>query len=130
MVLIDTSAWVEFLRTRESVLSNTVKKLIEANTACLTNLIRVEILSGAKNDKDFQRLDLTLASLHLLTEPLNFWDMIAHYRYRLARKGLQISIPDLSIALLASIYKCDLLTSDKAFHLIKKVLPLRFHERT
>lgn len=45
-ILIDTSAWVEFLRGRRSVLADLVDSLLERDAAVLCGMVELELLQG------------------------------------------------------------------------------------
>ena len=46
MILVDTSAWIEFLRDTGSTVCNRVEVLIESEIA-ICDAIRMEVLAGA-----------------------------------------------------------------------------------
>jgi predicted nucleic acid-binding protein len=125
LVLVDTSVWIDFLKKGRTPDGGRLETLIKTDSACLTPLIRAEILSGARNEKDYQTLSSTLSAVKMLTEPKDLWDRIARIRYTLARRGFQVSVPDLSIALYAEFHRCPVFTTDKAFKTIAKVVSIK-----
>lgn len=57
MILVDTSAWIDFLRGVNSDQRRALHRLIEEEEdICLTGIILTEILQGVKNDPDYRRL--------------------------------------------------------------------------
>jgi hypothetical protein len=54
LVLVDTCAWIDFLRYQEGELGNQVAVLIENNQAIITGVIITELLQGVKNEKQQQ----------------------------------------------------------------------------
>lgn len=55
MILVDTSAWIDFFRGDKSAHRETLHRLIEAEEdIAVTEIIVTEILQGIKSDKDFQ----------------------------------------------------------------------------
>ena len=58
MILIDTSAWVEFLRDTGSVVCNRVDSLLDSEIATC-HPVRMEVLAGARDERhlhDLRRL--------------------------------------------------------------------------
>lgn len=126
LVLADTSVWIDFLCGAKSHESGVLSELLEQDRVCIAAIIRAEILSGARDSKQFDMLKDRVSALPLLGEPPEFWDSVAFYRFTLARKGVQVSLTDLAIAYLAHFHHCPLLTRDKEFKHIAQALPLKF----
>ena len=126
-VLVDTSVWIDFLRSGKSSEADVLERLARAGQLCITEIIRVELLSGARNEPEYRELEDRLANVPLLGAPPGFWNQVAYARFRLARMGFQASIPDVCIAVLARAYGCSLLTLDRQFNFIKKAVPLKFY---
>lgn len=125
LILVDTSVWIDFLAKGTSASSHLLEESIKTDSVCMTPLIRAEILSGARNDKEYNLLASTLSGVKILSEPGEFWDRLARYHYLLSRRGFQVLIPDLSIAIYAHFHGCPLLTADKAFRKIAQVVPIK-----
>ena len=80
MILIDTSAWVEFLRNTGSATCNRVDALLGGEIA-VCDAIRMEVLSGARDERHLQALRRLLAlAIVLPTEPAHYDDAAALYR--------------------------------------------------
>ncbi|MCZ6772194.1 MAG: PIN domain nuclease [Proteobacteria bacterium] len=80
MILIDTSAWVEFLRNTGSPACQRVDELLSAEIA-ICDAIRMEVLAGARNEQHLQQLRRLLARASVLaTEPLDYDAAAALYR--------------------------------------------------
>ena len=60
MILVDTSAWVEFLRDTGSPTCVRVDELLEADIATC-HPIRMEVLAGARDDRQLNELRRLLA---------------------------------------------------------------------
>jgi predicted nucleic acid-binding protein len=64
MFLIDSSLWIEYFRPKGSKkIKEMVKDILQKEEAVSCGIIAVEILRGAKNEKDFQSLQDALMSL-------------------------------------------------------------------
>lgn len=80
MILIDTSAWIEFLRDTGSPSCNRVDTLLGEEIASC-DAIRMEVLAGARNEQHLQQLRRLLARATVLpTEPIDFENAAALYR--------------------------------------------------
>lgn len=80
MILIDTSAWVEFLRDTGSPACQRVDELLAGDIATC-DAIRMEVLSGARDEQHLQQLRRLLArGTNLPTEPEDYEIAAALYR--------------------------------------------------
>ena len=55
MILIDTSAWIEFLRDTRSDVCEAVDRLLEADI-CITDPVLMEVLAGARDERHVEQL--------------------------------------------------------------------------
>ena len=86
MVLIDASAWVEFLRDTGSTVCRCVDELLDAEIA-VCDTIRMEVLAGARDELHLQALRRLLARATVLpTDPARFEEAAALFR-RCRREG-------------------------------------------
>lgn len=60
MILVDTSAWVEFLRDTDSPVCRRVDALLEADVATC-DPVRMEVLAGARDERHLHDLRRLLA---------------------------------------------------------------------
>jgi predicted nucleic acid-binding protein len=80
MILIDTSAWVEFLRDTGSFTCVRVDELL-ADEIATCHPVRMEVLAGARSDRHLRDLRGLLARASLLpTLPTDYEDAAALYR--------------------------------------------------
>ena len=80
MILVDTSAWIEFLRDTGSSVCNRVEELIGSEFA-VCDPIRMEVLAGARNERHLRSLRGLLARATLLpTAPADYDEAAALYR--------------------------------------------------
>jgi len=121
-ILIDTSYWIEFLNNKNSQEFFVVQKILEYNQVYTCDIIITEILSGAKNEKEYNYLNFCFSSLEKLEIKQKIWDKLPYYRFLLRKKGFLIAIPDLLIAILSAEYNIPLLTRDKHFKQIQGIV--------
>src|SRR5207302_8498997 len=122
-VLVDSSVWIDYFRGEPKSLRR-LDPLIAEGRAALAGPIYAEVVSGARQRSVFDRLALLLGSLDWLESPPSPWEQIAEARFNLARQGAQVHLVDLWIALTALHGRHALLTRDRDFSLIARVLPL------
>jgi hypothetical protein len=81
VILIDTSAWVEFLRDTGSHVCNRVDALL-AEEIATCDPIRMEVLAGARDERHVRRLRRLLARAAALpTEPGDYERAASIYRH-------------------------------------------------
>jgi hypothetical protein len=122
MILIDTCIWLDYLNKNKSKETDILDLFLEENKICITDIIKSEIISGAKNENEYFKLYDLLSNLPKLEPNYNFWDKLSYTRFQLQKQGYSIAIPDLMIAMLAYQHKTPLFTKDKHFKQIQKIL--------
>lgn len=128
MILVDSSAWVEFLRATGSPAHLQVRSALRGGTdlAC-TDVIVMEILAGARDDADRDRLRRLLYGLEFLPVegPADYEN--AAELYRLCRRGGETprKLSDCLIAAVAIRSDAELLCEDADFLAIARHAPLR-----
>lgn len=124
MILIDTSAWIEFLRPGgESKVKSLVKDHLLEGRAAFTCPVMFELVLGARpSEMQDLRMALDLAERIIVTPA--HWDHAAGLGAALRGKGLNFPALDLVIAAVAFNEGWNLLTTDSHFTRIRdEVLP-------
>ena len=125
MILIDTSAWVEFLRDTGSPVCERVDELLDQDISTC-DPVRMEILAGARDETHLVDLRRLLArGTHLPTEPTDVEDAAA--LYRTCRRGGETvrRLIDCLIAAVALRADVPILHSDGDFVTLARYTPLR-----
>jgi predicted nucleic acid-binding protein len=118
MFLIDSSAWIEYLRPKGSQKAKQkVREILQREEAACCGIIIVEILRGARNEKDFQSLNDPLRSLPQIPIDDSVIERASRWGFLLGRKGKIVSTTDLIIAS-AAYKKARLIHIDGDFELI------------
>lgn len=128
MTLIDTSAWIEFLRGEphgDRTTRSHVRGLL-AGGAALTEPVVMEILSGARSHHHEAQLRALLGSASLLPVRAEDWADAA-LLYRLCRvNGRTVrSMVDCLIAAVAVRHDVPVLARDRDFEALAEHTPLR-----
>ena len=118
MILVDTSAWVEFFRGREPI-ANTVDDLLANNEVALCGPVLTELRRGLRTSERRRVLPL-LAACHLLSQPPALWEEAGELGFVLARRGATVKSMDLLIAVYALSHSIALLTNDGDFTVLQK----------
>lgn len=125
MILIDTSAWIEFLRNTQSSVCERVDTLLESRIATC-DAVRMEVLAGARDQEHLEQLRRLLARATLLpTESIDFDTAAAVYR-SCRRQGKTVrKLIDCLIAAVAMRANVALLHMDQDFAAIAAATELR-----
>ncbi|MBM4141698.1 MAG: PIN domain nuclease [Nitrospira sp.] len=125
MFLIDSSAWIEYLRPNGSQkVKARIREVLQREEAFCCGIVIVEILRGAKNEKDFQLLSDSLTSLPQIPIDNAVIERAAKWGFTLDRKGKVVSTTDLLIA--SAAYKqASILHLDSDFETIASVVDLK-----
>ena len=125
MILVDTSAWIEFLRDTGSATCERVETLLDAEIATC-DAVRMEVLAGARDERHLQSLRGLLARAILIpTSPRDYDNAAALYR-QCRRKGETVrkSI-DCLIAAVAISAEVPILHNDVDFDVLARHTPLQ-----
>ena len=127
MILVDTSAWIEFQRSTGSLAHLRLATAIGAGERlATTGLVLLEFLAGARDERqaeDFRRL-LARCTFVPLEEPFDHETAAALYRL-CRQEGTTIRrLPDCLIAAVAIRTGAELLHQDADFDAIARHAPL------
>jgi len=127
VILIDTSAMVDFLRNTPSAMTESVSELCESGVPLgISAYTYMELLSGARDDLEFATLEKNLGAyrIYYLPESLERYSGIARIYFDLRRKGITPrSMVDLMIVYTSIIHDLYLLHNDRDFGNIAPFIP-------
>ena len=125
MILIDTSAWVEFLRGTGSPACDRVEALLDGEIATC-DAIRMEVLAGARDEHHLERLRRLLARAVVLPTTRTDYDEAAALFRRCRREGSTIRrLIDCLIASVAIRAATPILHNDGDFDVLARHTALR-----
>ena len=125
MILIDTSAWVEFLRDTGSSVCDRVEAVLEKDIATC-DPIRMEVLAGARDEWHLAGLRGLLARATVLpTAPVDYEEAAALYRLCRRRGETVRSLTDCLIAAVAIRAGAAVLHHDRDFTVLARRTALR-----
>jgi tRNA(fMet)-specific endonuclease VapC len=124
MILIDTSAWIEFFRGRDP-LAGVVDEVLATNDAAICGPVETELRRGLRDERERRRVLPLLGGCQMLYQPEDLWSAAGELGFRLRRRGVTPKTLDLLIAVYALSHKTALLTTDGDFVQMKKAgIPL------
>lgn len=129
-VLVDTSVWSLALRRSSSPADPVVGKLrelIEESRAHLIGPIRQEILSGIREQAQYEALRDTLRPFPDLEIITADYERAAEMFNLCRRQGLQGSNTDFLICAVAERLDLSILTTDQDFQLFQAYIPISLH---
>ena len=122
MKLIDSSAWVEFLRRKgDPAVKHQVARLLAADQAAYTCPIRFELLSGVKPAEE-EDLEEAFHLSHHFPFGQNDWKEAAALERQLRAAGLTIPRNDLFVATVAIRGALPVVCRDAHFDAMRKAL--------
>jgi len=114
MILVDTSAWIEFFRGR-GPFGQLVDRLLEADEVLLCGPVVTELRRGLIRPKERTRVLSLLSACPVLAQPRHIWEDAGDLGVRLARRGVIAKSLDLLIGTYALDSQVPLLTKDTDF---------------
>lgn len=132
MILIDTSAWIEFFRKSGDLsVKRKVAEYIERDEAAYTCPIYFELLAGAR-DHEKPVIDEALSLCERQLFKKDYWVKAANLENKLRKKGTTIPRDDLFVAIVAVENQIPILCMDRHFDMIrdKAKLNLKIQQMT
>jgi predicted nucleic acid-binding protein len=124
VILVDTSAWVDFFRNER--LATSVDEALGEGLVAVCGPVITELRRGLSARTRGKVLAL-LDGCTLLEEPEDLWVHAGDLGFSLARRGVSAKSLDLLIAVYAMSHDVFLLTADRDFRAMAKAgVPLRF----
>ena len=124
MILVDTSAWIDFFRGASPVAS-AVDRALESDEVALCGPVLTELRRGLRSPAERRRVLPLLSGCHLLDPPPALWEEAGDLGYALARRGTSVKTLDLLIAAYALSHSVPLLTTDGDFARMRRAgIPL------
>ena len=131
-VLVDTSVWSKALRRAKQVDTDVVREfrnLLMEHRVDIIGPIRQELLSGLREDAQFDKLEKHLASFPDLSVERDDYVMAARFFNTCRARGVHGSNTDFLICSVAVRRQIAIYTTDKDFALFAKHLPIVLHDK-
>jgi hypothetical protein len=131
-VIVDTSVWSLAFRRRKVVKTPEVValvRLVEQGLVVLLGPVRQEVLSGIKHRDQFERLRERLAAFPDLELTTRDFETAAELCNLCITKGVQASHTDFLIAAAAITRDYAVLSADRDFENIARIVSVRTYEQ-
>ncbi len=127
MILVDTSAWIEFLRDTGSDVCIAVDRLLGADLA-ICDAVSMEVLAGAHNERHLIQLRGLLARATMLpTTPADYDDAASMYRSCRVHGETVRKLIDCLIGAVAVRADAEILHADVDFAALARHSDVRLH---
>jgi hypothetical protein len=131
LFLVDTSVWIFALKKEPVVqIKDRIDSLLKEDTIITTGIIKLEILTGARTEKEYRRLKSRFDALESVETDEELWGNACECGFKLKRKGLTIPSTDVLIASCALRAGAVVLHADVHFDLMEKPLGLQCESYT
>jgi len=128
LIVVDTSAWVEYLRKTGSPANAALKRALKAEDALgVVDVVRMELLAGAGSDEQVVTVSRLLArGVALPTLSPGDHEYAASLYRATRRSGVTVrSMIDCLVASVAVRLDAPVLAQDRDFEVLRQVCPLR-----
>ena len=128
MILVDTSAWIEFLRNTGSTVCTLVDEVL-AREVAICDAVRMEVLAGARDESHLLSLRRLLARAAVIPTRATDYDDAASLYRRCRRQGETVrKLIDCLIASSAIRAGVPILHDDADFDVLARHTELRVYE--
>lgn len=134
-VLVDTSVWSLAIRRKpthlsaeEKLLVQELAELIHEGRVRMLGVVRQELLSGIKSDKQFEKLRSTLRAFRDEEFHEADYEAAAQASNDCRRRGIVASLVDILICSVALRRNLLIFTTDPDFTNYARALPVNFHK--
>ena len=125
MILLDTNILIDYWRKPEELLKLNISK--DKHSIC--GVVKSELLHGAKDDEEADRMLGFFQSFNLVTVDEYDWEFSGLMLQNFPQEGYSIPVTDALIAYLGIKYDIPVWTKDHNFKLIQAVYPeLKLYE--
>jgi len=126
MILIDTTILVDVLRGSGTENAERLVLLIGSEDMAFARFTELEVLVGAKDERDWDRLRTFFSKRTILDPQPDTWWKAARLYFDLRRNGRTLrSIADCCIAQIALEHDLPLVHNDRDFEAMAEVVPLK-----
>ncbi len=117
-MLVDSSAWISYLRSGEGRLSTSLERLLDENRVALCGIVLTEVRQGLRSHEQREVLEL-FETLPYFETTRDDYERAGALLAGLQRRGMTIPAPDGVIAALCLEHELELLEFDKHFEHIE-----------
>jgi len=125
VILPDSSAWIDYLRGRDTPARPALRAALGQNLAVVCEPVWAEVMLGARDERHLDRMGRMFAQLPMLPTAFSDWESAATIARLTRERGVTIrSFIDCLIAGIALRHDATVLHSDGDFERIASVFPM------
>jgi hypothetical protein len=128
LILVDTSAWIEFWKRPDSPVAEAVEGLLREERVALAGVVVAEVLQGVKRREERDFIQEHFADLAFLEADRQDWTLTGWMLYSLRSKGINLPLTDALLAQLCLRHGVRLLSLDQHFDQIPELRRFRVRE--
>lgn len=121
MKLVDTSAWVEYLRPGLSPIGERVEELVLEDEAMWCDMVMLELWNGVRGAEEKRKLAELSAATPRLETTAEVWALAHRLAVRCRDKGKTVPAADILVAACAAYHEVELEHKDGHFN---EIMPL------
>ena len=121
MKLVDTSAWVEYLRAGHGGVADNVESLVLSDEAAWCDMVLLELWNGARGQGEKRKLEELRAAAHHLETTGDVWSLAHRLAVRCRDKGKTVPAADILVAACAAYHNVEVEHKDDHFN---EIMPL------
>lgn len=114
MIVVDTSVWVQALRSRESAEASHLDRILDSDSVLLPIPVKIELLSGASKH-GLPRLAKLLSALPVLEPSPATWRLMLKWTEAARNKSQRFGFGDLLIGAIAAEADAEVWSLDEDF---------------
>ena len=123
-ILIDTCIWVDFFKDSNTALCDRLENLISEDRILLSDVVRSELLVGARGKKEMEELSSVLEGLKIAKIDSKIFIKAGELGFFIRRAGFTLPLTNLIITAQAMHYSSPIWTYDKHLSTLEKKLEI------
>ncbi len=127
--MIDSSVWINYFSDKNYEFTPFIKELMEKDQVYINGIIQIELLKGAKSEKNYRELKNSLNGLHFLEIDKGLFDSTSEAAFKLRKNGVTVPLTDLVIAIQCIENGLILVEEDRHFEYIRDHFDLKLYQQ-
>jgi len=123
-ILVDTCIWVDFFKDSNAAVSDRLETLISEDRVLMSDVVRAELLVGARDKKELEELNSVLDGLKVAEIDSQTFIKAGELGFLMRREGFTLPLTDLLITAQALHQETQIWTSDNHFSTLEKYLTI------
>lgn len=120
-ILIDTSVWIEYFRSKSSPIADRVDRMLDEDEVWIPKIVMAELMQGAKSTKELSIIRDFIEAFNVINQRDDTWIKAGRLSYDLKKKGKNIHLLDCYIAVIAQENRCKVFTLNRHFQEIQGI---------